>query len=84
MPPSELSCVCPNCGTRLWAIRRGEWTLQNRILKLGPTGFLAKCPDCSTDVPVPWLTLSDAEDEVAPPAPSVPGAGTRMVVRTSA
>ena len=56
--PSTLSAACPKCGHELWSRRRGEWTLQNRILKLTAGGLAAKCPDCGADVPVPFLTIS--------------------------
>lgn len=54
--PANLTATC-SCGTELWAERAGEWTLAQRILKLTPTGLVAKCPECRADVPIPWLQL---------------------------
>lgn len=70
-----LSVKCPRCGKELWKKRAGQWTLDNRIVKLSATGaFQAKCPDCREDVPVPFLMI----DPTAP-RPATPG--VRMVVR---
>ncbi len=78
--PSELRCDCP-CGAKLWKLRKGEWTLANRILKLGPDNALqAVCPECRTPVPIPWLTLS-GPTAVAPTPSPTPGVGMRFVVR---
>ena len=59
MPSGDgRSAKCPGCGAELWKRRGGEYTLANRILKLGTDGgIVAKCPDCRTEVPVPFLTL---------------------------
>jgi hypothetical protein len=55
---SELHAACPGCGHELWQERRGEWTLQNRILKMRKGGDLvAKCSECAAEVPVPFLAL---------------------------
>mgnify|MGYP001473536654 CR=1 FL=1 len=82
--PGDLTCVCPRCRTELWAQRKGQWTLANRILKMGDDGvMLARCPECASDVPVPFLIIAPQNAEPTPtPRPSVPGVtGVRMVVR---
>lgn len=58
--PEQVQAPC-RCGKQLWKIRRGQYTLANRVLKLDDDGFLyAKCPDCAADVMVPWLQIKAA------------------------
>lgn len=56
----EQSAECPGCGAELWAMRKGQMTLRNRIVKQDEEtgGILAKCPECATDVPVPFLQVT--------------------------
>jgi hypothetical protein len=63
------------CGAQLWRRRSGEWTLQNRIIKLTPGGLVAKCPQCREDVPIPWLRIVPTE---APPS-----SRRRLVIKPS-
>lgn len=85
--PSSLSCRCPSCGTQLWAQRKGQWTLANRILKYDGAQFLARCPDCASDVPVPFLLLPTADTDETPPQeqaqtrPISGGGPVKLVVR---
>jgi predicted RNA-binding Zn-ribbon protein involved in translation (DUF1610 family) len=87
---SEVRVRCPSCGADLWTRRKGEWTLANRILKLDEEGrqFVARCPECATNVPLDLARLASILETLPPPAkkqtaPSsrVPGTGTRLVVR---
>jgi hypothetical protein len=58
--PTALTCRCQRCGHNLWSERKGEWTLQNRILKLTPSGGIAaRCPKCAADVSVAFLRLAE-------------------------
>lgn len=78
--PSSLSARC-GCGHELWKQRGGQWTLQQRILKIDDQGrVLARCPECSADVPVPFLALTEPERTAEPSVPRVRG---RMVVRST-
>ena len=53
--PDKLRADCDKCGERLWRMRRGEWSLANRIVKLAKGGLVAKCPGCGNEVRVPFL-----------------------------
>lgn len=64
MSSERQSAECPGCGEELWKRRRGQLTLRNKIVKLGPDGLLAKCPECGEDVPVPFLKVTGEQ----PPA----------------
>jgi hypothetical protein len=55
--PATLQARC-DCGHELWRERRGEWSLGNRILKLVEGSLRAKCPECGSDVPIPFLQLA--------------------------
>ena len=62
------SAKCPKCNVELWALRKGQMTLRNKILKQDSEtgGILAKCPGCGDDVPVPFL---QATGETPKPKP---------------
>lgn len=80
--PGSLRCSCPDCGTDLWDRRAGEWTLANRIMKVGDDGAVsARCPKGCGDVAVPFMQV------VTPPDPPkevpVRKGRRRLVVRRS-
>lgn len=81
--PSSLSARCSGCGHELWKLRGGQWTLQQRILKIDDAGaVIARCPECAADVPVPFLQLAEQARAADKPAPSMPAVRGRMVVRS--
>ena len=57
--PSDLDATCPNCGTELWAMRKGQWSMKSAILKLAGSRFIARCPrpKCRGELIVPWLQI---------------------------
>lgn len=66
--PKALEAGCPRCGCKLWQERAGDWTLKARILRYQGGVFVAKCPECRTDVQVPWLGVSsDPATHKTPP-----------------
>lgn len=65
---AALSATCTRCGDRLWKQRRGDWTLAQRILKVVGGGIVAICPECGSDVPVPWLRVAGDAAPVGVPA----------------
>jgi len=67
--PRTLRATC-ECGSELWDIREGEWTLRTRIVRFKHGRFEAMCADCKRPVQIPFLSL------VEPPAQ-----GTRVGVR---
>jgi hypothetical protein len=78
--PSAVSVTCPGCRHRLWRQRRGDWSLGGRLLKLTGDGFVVICPDCATEVPVPFLQF--AAPQSAPETPrSASARAKRLVVR---
>lgn len=72
-----MTLVCPGCGKDLWAVRHGEWTLANRVIKVVDGGLVAVCPTCPTEVPIPFLSLRAQPEPIRKARP----AGVRMVVR---
>lgn len=59
-------------------MRRGEWTIANRILVIRDDGVHVVCPTCPTSVRVPFLAVSEGLPTVRrPPAADV----RRLVVR---
>lgn len=57
--PSSLSARC-TCGTDLWAVRDGQWTLASRVVRLRANLALeARCPECRELVALPFLELRE-------------------------
>lgn len=83
--PDEVSARCPNpyCREELWSLRRGEWTLRNRIVKLVGDQLVALCDECGTSVPLPWLGLMFPPAPPAAPTPTAPPSGVRLFLRTA-
>jgi RNase P subunit RPR2 len=73
--PEILTAKCPKCRTALWARRKGEWTLRNRIIKLVDGKIVALCDDCGSPVSVDWLAIAPIE-QAPPMSPAV-----RLVAR---
>lgn len=79
--PATLSARC-SCGTDLWAVRDGQWTLTSRVVRLTGEGQLeARCPDCRELVALPWLSLQPQPDVVQATKAVVTG---RTIIRRRA
>ena len=77
--PAAVEVKCHTCDKSLWKKRRGEWTLANRIIKVGSDGrVVALCPGgCGADIEVPLLSSAPLKE----PAAATPKARRRVIVR---